>query len=137
MKKSIIILIAVFIVGCSKSSETNELYNLTSNTPVSLNYKECLEILDVGFRICLDSIINDSRCPSGGVCFWEGDAIVSFSIQKNDEIKYFRLHTQKDSQTDTIINGLKISLENLSPYPTVDSEINHEDYSAEIKISEE
>lgn len=137
MKKSIIILIAAFVVGCSENNDANHPYNLSSNTSVSLKYKECLDILDVGFKICLDSIINDSRCPSGGVCVWEGDALVSFSIQKNDEIKYFRLHTQRNFQRDTIINGLKISLENVSPYPTIDSEINQKDYSAEIKVSEE
>ena len=137
MKKGIIILIAVFVVGCSKDGLTTESFNLESNIPVSLSSKECLEIYDFGSKVCLDSIVNDSRCPSGGVCVWEGDAIVSFSIQKDDEKKYFQLHTQNNFQRDTIINGLKIALENLTPYPVVGSEINQKEYSAEIKISKE
>lgn len=137
MKKCLIILVSVFVVGCSQNSTDYDQYNLSSNSIASLKYKECLDISSFGSKICLDSIVNDSRCPSGGVCVWEGDAEVSFSIQKRDEIKYFSLHTHRDFPSDTIINGLKISLVSLTPYPTVGSEIDQKDYIAEIKVTEE
>jgi len=136
MKKGIIILLAVFVLGCNKNSDVNEEYNLSANSIVTLKYKECVDISDFGFKICLDSILNDSRCPSGVVCVWEGDAELGFSIKNADEIKLFRLHTQGNFQRDTTINGLKISLESLTPYPAFGSEIDQKDYSAEIKVSD-
>ncbi len=137
MKKGIIILLAVFVLGCNQNSDINDEYNLSANNIVSLKHKECVDISDVGFKICLDSILNDSRCPSGVVCVWEGDAEVGFSIENTDEIKLFRLHTQANFQRDTTINGLKISLESLTPYPADGSEIDQKDYSVEIKVSAE
>jgi hypothetical protein len=137
MKKGIIILLAVFVLGCNKKSDVNEEYNLSANSIVTLKYKECVDISDFGFKICLDSILNDSRCPSGVVCVWEGDAEVGFIIEKANEIKHFRLHTQGNFQRDTTINGLKISLQSLIPYPADGSEIDQKDYSAEIIVSDE
>jgi len=137
MKKGIIVLLTVFLLGCNKNSDVNDQYNLSANTIVTLKYKECIDISDFGFKICLDSILNDSRCPSGVVCVWEGDAQVGFSIKKADEIKLFRLHTQRNFQRDTTINGFKISLESLTPYPADGSAIDQKDYSAEIKVIDE
>ncbi len=137
MKKGVIILLTVFLLGCNKNSDVTDQYNLSANPIITLKYKECIDISDFGFKICLDSILNDSRCPSGVDCVWEGDAQVRFSIKKADEIKLFRLHTQRNFQRDTTINGLKISLVSLTPYPGDGSAIDQKDYSAGIKVIDE
>lgn len=129
---SVCILLMAFY-SCSENQDDNNQLNLK----VSLNLKECVDISEVGAKICLDSIVGDSRCPDGVVCVWEGDGIARFSIQKTGDVKYFELHTQTNFRRDTIIDGLKISLENLTPHPEVGSEIDQKNYTVLINVSEE
>ena len=108
------------------------LSNLSFNDTISINTYECLVNTEKIISICLDSVINDSRCPSGAVCVWEGDAVVSFSVTVDNETKSFELHTNSKFCTDTLINGYNIALISLLPYPSVDFQIDKEDYSAKI-----
>ena len=137
MKKILGILLIVLIYSCSKDDNSPiSQYDLKVDKNIILDNGKCLEIVDKGYEICLESI-NDSRCPSGGECVWEGDAVVEFNFKSKTENKSFSLHTNDKFQQDTIINNLKIKLLNVIPYPDLNNPINQSDYSAELIISEE
>ena len=138
MKNILGILLIVFIYSCSKGDNSSiSQYDLKVNKNIFLDNGKCLEIIDKEYEICLISI-NDSRCPSGGECVWEGDAVVEFNFKSKLENKSFSLHTNDELQQDTIINNLKIKLLNVLPYPTLNNHpINQSDYSAELIIFEE
>lgn len=89
-----------------------------------------------GARICLDSVFNDSRCPTGLVCVWEGDALAAFTLSKNDEVRNFTLHENAKFQNDTIIEGISIRLLNIIPYPTASQLFDPADYRVEISVAE-
>lgn len=101
-----------------------------------LKVNECFDKFENSIRICLDSVVDDSRCPEGFECVWEGDAIAVFTLTKNQNVKSFNLHVNDKFQNDTLIDGFAIKLLNVSPYPIANQQINPDDYSVEIRIIE-
>jgi hypothetical protein len=111
---------------------------LSINETINLSYKECLEDKTEGIFLCLDSIVGDSRCPVGVMCFWEGNAEVRFTFGKyNDKSVTFSLNTSGIFRRDTILSGYKISLTELSPYPVFGHRIDQKDYRAGVLVKKE
>ena len=109
--------------------------NIIFGDTISLAYNDCLYDPEKQIYLCLDSVINDSRCPTGVYCFWEGNATVRFSFEKNESSPVvFDLNTHKGFTSDTVVSGYKISLLGLNPYPSVNHEIDQDDYKAELMI---
>lgn len=65
--------------------------------------------------------INDSRCPIGVNCIWEGNATVQFYLTTKSQEYSFTLDTHQGAafKRDTIIEGMKYQLMNVLPYPSV------------------
>ncbi|TBN03325.1 hypothetical protein EYD45_09970 [Hyunsoonleella flava] len=101
-----------------------------------INYNGCVNLSDTKFTICLDSI-QDSRCPTGLVCVWEGDAATYFSLDNGQNIKSITLHTNTIFQQDTLIDGLRIKLLDVSPYPDKNVEPDISKYKARIEVIRE
>jgi hypothetical protein len=109
--------------------------NLILNDTVYLSCRECLSDIENQMYICLDSVLNDSRCPSDVNCFWEGNATVRFKYKKyNSNPVIFDLNTHKGFRSDTIIDRYKFTLLGLTPYPTAHKKIEQKDYTARILI---
>jgi hypothetical protein len=110
--------------------------NLIFNDTIPLRYKECLYNHENKCCICLDSVLNDSRCPTGLVCFWEGNASVRFKFERYNEIPVFvDLNTNSKFRRDTIVKGIRLFLAGLTPYPEIYHETEWEDCKAEIIIT--
>jgi len=134
------------ITACNTLYETNnykDLYvidyedfnNIIFGDTISLAYNDCLYDPENQTYLCLDSVLNDSRCPTGVQCFWEGNATVRFSFEKYDNRPVvFDLNTYTGFTNDTIISGYKISLLGLNPYPAVNHKTDQDDYKAELLI---
>ena len=94
-----------------------------------IRIKSCVDkLVDSNtIRLCFDELIEDSRCPKGGVCIWQGVARARFSITANGEYHWFELSTLNMPTTfrnatvsyriDTLISGYKIKLVNITPFP--------------------
>lgn len=136
MKNVLVIFLLVLIYSCSKEDHSIGQYDLEVDKNVKLGIGKCLEIVDKDYEICLLSI-NDSRCPSGGKCVWEGDAVVELNLKTNSKNQSFSLHTHPNFQKDTVINNLKIELLNVFPYPDLNTAVDQKDSYAELIISEE
>lgn len=109
--------------------------NLILNDTVYLSYHDCLNDNENQMYICLDSVLNDSRCPSGVYCFWEGNATVRLKYQKyNSKPVIFDLNTHKGFTSDTIIDRYKFTLLGLTPYPIAYQKIEQKDYKVKILI---
>lgn len=74
-------------------------------------------------NICFDSLITDSRCPTGGVCIWQGTAIVQVTFHENEQLHTFKMSLKGFPSlgfpADTTINGYKIIFTDLKPYPEI------------------
>ena len=109
--------------------------NLIFNDTIDLPPRDCRYDSQNHFYICLDSVLNDSRCPTGVYCFVAGNATVRFKYEKlNDPPVLFTLITNPGSPKYAIINGYKFTLIDLSPYPSIKNTGTKEKYSAQIIV---
>ena len=90
------------------------------------------------FRLRMDSILNDSRCPKDVNCIWEGNAEVRLAlILQGNYQHYLILNTNQNFRTDTLIDNLRYKLVGLSPYPEINETISNVDYIAKIMIEKQ
>lgn len=116
-------------------TEYEDFDNLVLNDTVYLSCNDCLNDVENQMYICLDSVLNDSRCPSGVYCFWEGNATARFKYQKyNSKPVIFDLNTHKAFRGDTIIDLYKFTLLGLTPYPNAGQITELKNYTAKILI---
>jgi len=106
------------------------------NDTIELGYHECNLNTENQTYICLESVLNDSRCPTGAECIWAGDAKVRFKLVMSDKKPiFFNLNTTMTFTNDTIINGYRFTLLNLFPYPSLLHHPEQKEYTAEIGIA--
>jgi hypothetical protein len=87
--------------------------------------------------LCLDSIIDDSRCPVDAVCIWQGMGVARFKLNAENMDHIITLATLKFAHynRDTTIAGFKIELINLSPQSKVNKPVSYKDYVAEVNVT--
>ncbi len=73
--------------------------------------------------ICFDSLLEDSHCPAGAVCIWQGSALIKVSFHEAANTHRF-IMSLKDFPglgypADTTINGYTIIFTDLKPYPSI------------------
>ncbi|MFZ5940363.1 MAG: hypothetical protein ACOYXB_07295 [Bacteroidota bacterium] len=100
------------------------------NDTLVLREGECIVNQEEKLFLCLDSVINDSRCPEGAVCFWEGDATAVFDFSVDTVFATLSLHTNHRFPMDTLVNGYRVKLLWITPYPRIFATITPGDYRA-------
>lgn len=133
MKKFFIVLLLLTQTLVSHAKGREEIFGiLPPNDPIIIKQGSQVFTSQYGFSIRLDSVF-DSRCPKDVKCFLAGDVRIKFVFISNKGKKTnFVLNTLKSKSV--LINGYKISLLNLRPYPTTKYLIQQKDYEAEIVI---
>jgi hypothetical protein len=129
-KMALFFLMVLAVLSCSKEGT-----GLVLNDPVSLYYNRLYNNGDHNISIMLDSVTQDSRCPTGVVCIWEGNAKARLIFTADNNTTKFSLNTAATFRRDTTIAGFKIELLALKPYPEYLHPIKQEDYIAEIRIT--
>jgi hypothetical protein len=77
---------------------------------------------DAGGTIVLDKV-DDSRCPIGVVCVWEGEATAHLTLQGGDGPDLtvdLSLHSKPTAE----VRGLELRLTAVEPHPKVDETID-------------
>ncbi len=130
------LLAAMIYTGCENdlSLKSTLLLNDTTelaNFETKFNFEH-----DLSLR--MDSVLNDSRCPSNVDCVWEGNAAVRFLFRIDSIQRDFVLNTHGGSQfnSDTLIEGYRIKLVDLSPYPEDPGVIEQVVYHSEVMVFE-
>ena len=112
-----IIILAALFSACKKNK-------LPANDFQSVTLHECSAKL-VEPYICFDSLLTDSRCPSGAVCFWRGNALIKVTFHESQAAHTFVMslkgYPSAGYPSDTIVNGYEISFTNLQPYPDLNT----------------
>jgi len=106
--------------------------DLKFNDTVELAYKDCFYDRGSQSYICLDTVLTDSRCPTGVVCIWAGEATARFKIEKYDSNPIYL--DIKEGTKDAVAGGYKFSFIKLLPYPSYGNPIKPEEYTARIVI---
>ena len=85
---------------------------------------------------CLDSVIQDSRCPVNALCIWEGIAVARFKVSSQNTDHIITLATYKfpPYNKDTTVAGFKIEFINLLPKRELNKQFNYNDYVVELNV---
>lgn len=108
------------------------IYEMTNDTIVIGNNQVYYDSKN-NFKLGFDSLVSDSRCPIGLLCFWGGEASVRLDLVTGNYNHHdIVLSTLTGFGNDTIIGNLKFRLADVVPYPVFEKEIKKEDYFAKI-----
>ncbi len=125
------VLFLFMIISCKNDYTASP---LVFDKPVELKYGEIILNSDYKISIVLDSVINESRCPLDAECIWAGNAAVRFIYSSPEKKVQFVLNTISSFRTDSLIDGYRIKLNSLTPYPKLGIHIKQTDYKAEIEV---
>lgn len=128
----ILIFVSFYSNACKNYHEINP-GKLVLGDTVIIKYKEALQNEAEGISVLLDSVMNDSRCPIDVECIWAGNAEVQFLFKSALQQTKFNLNTTL-SPGDTTIDGYKIMLVALLPFPVSGHQILPDKYYAQISV---
>ncbi|MCU4173941.1 hypothetical protein [Carboxylicivirga sp. N1Y90] len=63
------------------------------------------------------SNINDSRCPEGARCFWEGDVAMDFLIEEGNSVIDTTLDLSYHRDNPSEFGGYRFEITDVLPYP--------------------
>lgn len=82
------------------------------------------------------SVSEDSRCPQGTICMWEGNGKVNIELTTTGQTSYVvELNTAMSLESEATYLTYKISLLDLQPYPSAGSTIQQSEYIATVSVS--
>ncbi|MGD9489517.1 MAG: hypothetical protein AB7W47_15975 [Calditrichaceae bacterium] len=134
----VLIMILAFFWNCGDDelTATGKLLKMASDT-IEVAYGDTVYAPGGYDRITFDSLLQESRCPTGVVCVWEGNGSIQMSLLTESKKVSFILNTHPDFTNDTTTVGYYISLVELNPYPHIDSTYTEKDYRAVILVRTE
>jgi len=122
------IILFLFILGACKEEQesapfgTNQELTLkTGDVRSSKSDNISVKVLNIG----------DSRCPTGVVCFWQGEATVNLEIKESTvyEVVLSTFHQPVDT-----VNNYIFKLIDVLPYPVHGVEVPEKDKKVVLKI---
>lgn len=128
----LLIIVLIGFIACKSDPQITS-HNLILGDTVAIRIHETLINEVNGISILMDSVLGDSRCPLGAECIWAGNGEVRFIFKTDSQQVKFSLNTLLNPKESTI-NGCKITLLDLLPYPIVSHPINFNQYYAKILI---
>ncbi|MBI3932293.1 MAG: hypothetical protein HY317_02665 [Acidobacteria bacterium] len=103
--------------------------------PFDLKAGETALVAQASLRVGFTAVRNDSRCPIGVQCIWEGDAEVEVTLEKPPQAKETHLlHTSGRFEREVVYLGLKVALKDVLPYPREGVTIRAKEYRATILV---
>ena len=126
-----IAVLAVYVVSCKKQHDNQD----KNFIPVN----KCRDFNTDGktITVCLDSVLQDSRCPADAMCIWQGTGVARFKVNTQNSIHIITLATPTSPthSKDTAVAGFKIEFINLLPNREMIKPYNYKDYVAEVKVA--
>jgi hypothetical protein len=83
------------------------------------------------FKIILESVVSDSRCPSDVICIWAGEVTVRAMFAYNGESVTKEM---KLNGTGEVFHGFQVYVTKVTPEKESKKEINPEDYAVTFHL---
>lgn len=120
------------MIDCSDTS--TKYVEVELNKEFNIKAGDSAVLVDQGLVMKFILVADDSRCPIGAVCVWEGNAAAEFELRNSKgEQTTVKLNTNAEPK-NMVFSGLVISLKNLSPHPKLDEIVNPSDYYAALLV---
>jgi hypothetical protein len=126
-----LIVILTFVVCCGFACNHDDdciSFRIGEGTIIRHGVEYCSNDLAFLFQI---EDIQDSRCPEGVVCVWQGEVAVKLSVKA--AVGYEVILKSYNQPVDTVGN-YKFSLIEVSPYPKYKQPLELSDYRVTLKI---
>jgi hypothetical protein len=107
-----------------------------NETQIQLKVNQTIESDNIKIKFL--NVTEDSRCPTGVTCIWEGQVKIAVNIIKNDKNLGNFVLTSRSGQPDMAIqtfDGRSIQVVKVNPYPTSGRKISLSDYVATFIMS--
>jgi hypothetical protein len=133
-----LVFVLLFLAACEKDEISPK-----PNETFVLKIGQSAEIQSTGLVIVLDSVKDDSRCPSDPKinCFWEGEVTAVISVSENStSLGRFALRLLGDGSgvqenNEVVVSDYQIRLVSVDPYPTDTDAIPMKKYEASFRVS--
>ncbi|MEM8486479.1 MAG: hypothetical protein AAF564_13090 [Bacteroidota bacterium] len=138
-KTTLLLLVVVLMAqACNVLQENNaDDVVITLDKPFRLYVGETARLGDE-FQITFENLAEDSRCPLGTVCIWEGEIEAAFRVTTNSTSQSLPFQGFVGAGGDAVLQQLigqyGIELQRVQPYPGTDAAID-EDKSAMLVVS--
>jgi hypothetical protein len=97
---------------------------------------ESIALPQKALTLTFEAVVEDSRCPTGVECIWEGDAAVRLRLDESEKARATHvLHTSSRFQQAFEHGELLVRLVNVAPHPTVDAPVRQQDYRITVTSS--
>lgn len=129
---------ATFLATLGGSANPSDAQTAALGEGFTLRVGESASIEGASLQVGFLEVANDSRCPKGERCVWEGDATVRIWVQRGAGAKEKRdLHTSGKAQDSADDSGHEVRLLRLAPEPVSGRTIEQRDYVATLQVSRE
>lgn len=131
------LLCALLALGCvSASGESGGISGQSPviGEPVTLKPGERATFQAERLQVRFDRVVSDSRCPRGAQCVWAGEATVRLTVTLPD--RSTKAIDVKTSLTDaaTTVGAFQITVNDLTPLPTVEGPVREADYRVTLVV---
>jgi len=88
------------------------------------------------YHILFMEVKEDSRCPKGANCVWEGQTIVKLSIRHKGETGNveLKLHAGRSTLNKGTSEPFELTLVSVQPYPVMGEDFDKADYAVQLKV---
>src|SRR5262245_18240365 len=91
--------------------------------------------LDGKVTLRFDRVSDDSRCPIGVTCVWEGDAVVHLTVSVSGDAAAVALHSNSSFAQSALHRGYTVRLTELAPMPRENQPVAASAYVASLVVS--
>jgi len=127
-----LLLILICVFGLSACDKEEAVIDIGENKSVRL-WPQVSGRMPDGKTLLTWTVIEDSRCPEGATCVWEGRAVIEFRLERDGESRTVEIESRKGMNTGKT-NGYEIELIEVWPYPDMNWEIA-DDYEIVLRVS--
>lgn len=116
----------LIVPGAMRQAETDR---------VELRVGAAATVRDGRTRVTFVGVRDDSRCPIGVTCLWEGDAVVQLRVEtEHDPAIELLLHANAQFSQKGTAGPLTVTLLELHPRPRADEPVAADGYTAVVEI---
>ena len=129
-------LVALTVAACNATTPTPTPIDVRVDSTFELAIGQSVRVREPGVTIRLVSVLDDSRCPTGGQvrCVWAGNGRVRLQVERGDQTDTLDLNTMLDPR-ERPAGPLSIRLVALTPERTESKAIPLRDYRATLVAS--
>lgn len=138
---SIALAIAVFVLFATACTPKvgSDISEFQLNQPFELSIGKSAKQEPGRLKLTFSNVTEDSRCPEGLNCMWEGRVTTSIIAATSDGSQTFSISREGTPKNPPAVKfqGYTIRLLDVAPYPKKDVKIDKQSYAVKLSVGKE